>query len=420
LRKTFAALDRYWFGHGSPTTIGILRMLVGTLAFANLLMIAVDFDAWFSERGFVPQSVAQRWLPPVDPNFLLFGQEMSLPFAVPRLNFLAGVTDDYLSIAFYALVTMAALFTALGLFSRVATIVLAIGIVTLHHRNPIILHGGDSVLRIAVLYMALAPSGAACSLDRLIGLWRGRIEPGPVLVPIWTQRLVTYNLALIYLTTAWHKWFGTQWRDGTATWYTARLNEFERFPYPPFLREFPFVYFGTYSTLAIEFALGTLVFYRPLRKWVLLAGLGMHAFIEYTMNIPLFAFLICSLYVAFYDGSEVSGWARRVGERLRRFRLQVALPQGRRLREGPAAVLSAVDPFGLVGYEAGSQPAFTAKDARERPVRPYWASLTRSLGAWPAAAVPGLWRRLLSSATENMLASDDEKTKRREKAVPGG
>jgi hypothetical protein len=119
---------------------------------------------------------------------------------------------------------------------------LAIGIVSLHHRNPLILHGGDTVLRICVLYLAIAPSGAACSLDRLRAIWKGERDASPQLISMWPQRLIAFNVAVVYFTTFWHKaGFGDAWRDGSATWYTARLAEFHKWPTPPWLNDFPLV-----------------------------------------------------------------------------------------------------------------------------------------------------------------------------------
>jgi hypothetical protein len=277
---------------------------------------------------------------------------------------------------------------------------MALGLVSLHHRNGLILHGGDTVMRISALYIALAPSGAACSLDRVIGLWNGKIKPGPVRVSVWVQRLVSYNTALIYFTTFWLKYgYGSHWRDMTATWYPARLHEFDRFPVPGFFNDLPMVYFTTFGTLAVELALGTLVFYRPLRKYVLLAGIGMHAYIDYSMNIPLFSWLMVSLYINFYDGVEVEAWAKNLGLRFARFRAKVFTPVGMRLKPAPAAALDAMDPLDLVVYQSGPSPAW-AGEARSKPVNPFRASLFRSIGAWPIGLVPYLWRRLLNGALE--------------------
>lgn len=255
-------------------------------------MLAVDFRTWFTEDGLAPVAAAKIWSGPVW-----------------RLNVLEGVTDPRLTLAVLALTTLAALLTCLGLWSRAATIVLAIGLITLHHRNPFILHSGDTLMRITAITLALAPSGAALSLDRWLANRRGKPAPEPV--SLWPQRLVQIQMALLYGTTVWHKLVGVHWVDGTAAWYPPQLTEFNRFPTPAFVDLPPFVQIATYSTLGIELALASLVFWRPARKWVLLAGVSLHAVIEYRFNIPLFAFLSVAQYIAHYDGEEVQSWLRR-------------------------------------------------------------------------------------------------------------
>jgi hypothetical protein len=372
---------------------------MSSLIFVNLVMIFVDFDAWFSERGFVPQKTGAMYLPPVPVEGNFFSIPFDFHFPIPRINFFSGVSDQ-VSLMMYIVLMAATLLCAFGLWTRLTSIIMALGLVSLHHRNGLILHGGDTVMRIAALYIALAPSGMACSLDRVIGLWRGRIQPGPVRVSVWVQRLVSYNTAIIYFTTFWQKYgYGSHWRDMTATWYPARLHEFDRFPVPPFLNEIPMVYVTTFGTLMVELALGTLVFYRPLRKYVLLAGIGMHAYIDYSMNIPLFSWLMVSLYINFYDGVEVDEWAKTLGLRFNKLRAKIFTPVGMRLKPAPSAALDAMDPLDLVAYIPGTSPAWQA-ESRDKPVNPFRASLFRSVGAWPIGLVPYLWRRLLNGALE--------------------
>jgi hypothetical protein len=396
IRSFLKATEEYWFGFGSATAMGVFRILIGTLAFVNLVLLGMFWDSWFSETGYVPNWIARMWLGPDVP--LGLGTEV----LVPRMNILSGITDPRITIPFYIATMVFALLTALGLWTRLSTILLAIGVVSLHHRNAAILHGGDTILRVAVLYLAIAPSGRACSLDRLIGLWRGKVSHAPVKVSLWPQRLVSFNVGLLYFTTTWHKYFGNLWRDGTATWYPARLPEFYRFPVPEFFNDFPMVKVSTYGTLAVEFAMGTLVFFQPLRKYVLLAAVLMHSYIEYSMNIPLFSFLMISTYVCFFQGEEVAGWATRVGQRLRRFHVNVYLPQGRRLKPNAVAFLDSTDPFKLIHYLPGDRPEWRAERHDGRPMSPVRATWTRSLGAWPIAWIPGLWGRILNRATEAM------------------
>ena len=141
------SLHSWLFGFGSPVTIGVFRMVFGTLALINLAMVAIDFEAWFTERGFVPVALLERW-----------------SGGIWRLSLLQNVTNDNVTAAFYALTMLAALFTALGLFSRVSSVALLVGLVSLHHRCPDILHSGDTLMRAMAFYVALAPSGATCSM----------------------------------------------------------------------------------------------------------------------------------------------------------------------------------------------------------------------------------------------------------------
>jgi hypothetical protein len=286
--------------------MGVFRAVMGGLIFINFCMISIFYNDWFSEAGYVPSWVGSQWIM----KDVFITHDASLRLA--RVDLLQGVTNYQVLLAFNVIIVIAALMTCLGLFTRISSIVLAIGVVTFHHRNSLILHGGDSVMRLGALYIAIAPSGAAFSLDRLIARRRGLAPEIPPEVSLWPQRLVAYNCCLIYFTTTWEKWFGMLWKTGVATWYPSRLHEFDRFPVPSFFIQFPMVYLTTYGTLATEFSLATLVWFRPLRKWVLLAGIMMHGSIEYSMNIPLFGYLMASLYLSFYEGEEVAAWFDRL------------------------------------------------------------------------------------------------------------
>lgn len=379
------AVDRWWFGYGSPVTMDVFRIAMGFLIFTNLVMVGIDFEAWYTERGFVP----------VDIGALYFHES-------PRLNLLAGVTDARFTLAFYVLVTLCALLTCIGLWTRVSSIILTLGLITLHHRNGVILNGGDLVMRMGALYIALGPSGASCSVDRLIRQWKGSAPAVPELVSLWPQRLIQFQVALVYFTTVWHKAFGTHWRDGTATYYPLHLNEFHRFWLPDFMREWPpFIMATTYGTLVVELALATLVFFKPWRKWALLGGVGLHLFIEYAMNIPLFGLLMIATYLSFFEGEEVSAWAKRVGERLKRMGGTVRLPRGKRFIEGPGAAIRSMDAFGLLRYEQGESGTWSAESSAGKPVHPYRFSWIRSIGAWPIGLVPGLWRKLLNQSLDS-------------------
>ena len=300
--RALRAFHGWMFGYGSPVTMGLFRAVFGAITFINLAMVSIDFRAWFTETGYVPTELLDRWN---NGDF--------------RFDLLAHVTNPDVAAVFYGLTMLAALLTALGFWSRISSIALLVGVTSIHHRCPDILHSGDTLMRVMLLYIAVAPSGASCSLDRLIALKKGTAPPEPAQVSLWPQRMMQIQVAIVYFTTVWHKSFGQWWLNGTATWYPPQLDEFDRFPVPHFFDQQPMLAVMTYGTLLTELGLGTLVFAKPLRKWVLLCGLLLHAGIEFRMNIPLFSFITVSTYMTFYEGEEVTAWAKRLAGRFRPF-----------------------------------------------------------------------------------------------------
>ncbi|MBS1714045.1 MAG: HTTM domain-containing protein [Armatimonadetes bacterium] len=379
--KWLKSFDNSLFGQTSPVTMGVLRMITGFLALLNFLFQAGQFTDWYTEKGYYPVWQAQKWA----------GGDVNL-------NLLWNVTDARVTLALYVVLCVSAFTTMLGLWTRVSSILLFVLTVTFHHRCPDILNSGDTLLRQMCFFVMIAPSGAACSLDRLTALWKGKAPLVPPLVSIWPQRLWQYQVTIVYFTTVWHKWTGSHWRDGTATWFVPQLREFERFPVPAFFDHQPMVAVTTYVTLVIELGIAFLAYSKPLRKYVLIGGLILHAGIEYRFNIPLFAFVMTSTYLSFYYGDEVTVWAKRLGQNLRRLRVKVLTPQGTSLDPAKGQALVSMDAFGLVDFEPGDSTGWKAVGPGGHERDPYSSVLKTAPAAWPLALVPQAWKRLMDGS----------------------
>ena len=146
-------------------------------------------------------------------------------------------------------------------------------------------------------------------LEALLRELRRRAVPIYVAkIPKGAQRLFQWQLAVLYITSCWNKWHGSYWQDGTATYYSLRLTEFEKFPVPEFAKHMPWLAVTTWGTLIIQMAMGTLVFARPFRNYALIGGLILHFSLEYVVNVPIFQWIITSLYVSHIDGEEWVRW----------------------------------------------------------------------------------------------------------------
>ena len=149
-------------------------------------------------------------------------------------------------------------------------------------------------------------------MDRLWRIFRGKEGDEPPLAVPWAQRLMQLQVATVYLGAFLSKAGGEKWANGTAAYYPLHLPETVRFPMlgSDVLWVINLI---TWGTIAVELALATLVWVPRLRLYVLAAGVMLHLGIEYSMNIPLFSFMMIVSYVTFLTAADFQNflaWAK--------------------------------------------------------------------------------------------------------------
>ena len=299
-RRLWRRWDHFLFSPISPIPVAIYRILLGSLVLTSGILLLPDLETWYGANGVLPPDIAQGYLRTPGPNPLLrVGSETRWLYA------------------FFAAHLAAAACLTFGLYTRLSSFAVFVGLVFLHRRNPLILNGGDTFMRLAAFYLVFSPAGRALSIDRWLRVRRGLESAGQPPAPAapWAQRLIQMQLAIAYFVTAWWKLGGPQWVNGMAVYYVVHLQEFRRFPLPSWLFDNLWVVrLATWGTLVIEFALATLVWFRDLRYPVLLTGLLLHLGLEYTLNIPLFQWVMVSTYVLFIppcDWQRAGRWLSR-------------------------------------------------------------------------------------------------------------
>jgi hypothetical protein len=188
---------------------------------------------------------------------------------------------------------------------------LYLGLLSLYHRNISTNCGPDQLMMITMFYLMLSPCGAACSLDARRAARRRGTPAEPLIVP-WVQRLMQLQLCVIYFATAAFKCNGTTWLSGTAIHYVLFNGELRQSNLE-WLAAFPLTLSVlTLAALVLEFALAFLLWFRPSRKWVALAGLTLHVGIVPLVNVPLFGEQMTALYLLFLAPDELSALLRFV------------------------------------------------------------------------------------------------------------
>jgi hypothetical protein len=302
LRKLRKSWDHFFFTPQSPVPISLFRIFWGICVSAKIILLHSDWLNWYGVHGWVTLQTMQV----VEPGI--------------RLNmFTVMPQDDRWIAAFFWVFLVCVLLLTLGLWTRVMSVVVFLCLTSIDQRNLLILHGGDTFLRCAGFFLMFAPAGAAFSLDRLIAIRRGKQDPKIQPRAPWAQRIIQFELALLYLTSFFWKLKGHTWLNGTALYYVIHLHSIARFPLPRWIQSTAMLRAGSWFTLALELSLGTLIWSRRFRYPLLLVGLLFHLSIEYSFNLPLFEWDVLTGYILFVDPVDLDRWwsglRQRVGKR---------------------------------------------------------------------------------------------------------
>lgn len=287
--RLIAAWRTFWFEPTDMTTLGLVRIAFGLVAIAWTLSLLQYLDEFFGPRA------VQIGTPPEAAQWTLLS--------------LFGGEDAVFGLWWVLLAGSVAL--TLGWHSRIAALVVFVGVMSFERRNGFVFNAGDALIRIEALFMVLAPCGAALSLDRRRAA--GSFWSAQMRAP-WVVRLMQVQLSLIYLTSVREKLTGATWNEGTAVSYALRLPDLAAFSAPLWLSTDPLLMnLATWGTLGMELGLGVLIWNRRWRWWVLAAGIVMHTLILMSLAVAFFTVAIFVLYIAFLPPDVVRAGSQAVG-----------------------------------------------------------------------------------------------------------
>jgi hypothetical protein len=255
--------------------------------------------------------------------------------------------------AIFWVLGVSAIFLSIGFLTRFSSVAVFLCLTSIQQRNLYIIHSGDAFLRVAGAFLMFAPAGAALSFDRLIRIARGR--EGTAIQPTapWAQRMIQLETALVYLVASWWKSTGESWINGTAIYYVFNLDEFRRFALPSWAQHPTIAKLGSWFTIALEFALGSLVWIKEFRYPLLLTGLCFHLILEYSLNVPLFQWVLLSTYVLFIDPDDLTrawAWVTRFVTRKSPDRIVVIYDIGCTRQSRVANLLEVSDVFNKINF----------------------------------------------------------------------
>ena len=353
LGELAATLGRGWntffFRPADPTALGLIRIVIGGLAFWSLLVLGLDLHDFFGTKGWA------------GPALIWESLRQRQPFA---WSFWFLVPDNLLRPAWLISLVILGLFTV-GLASRVTAVLAWVIVVSTVRRVPIALFGFDQIVSTLILYLAATfSSGQAISLDRFLRRWRSaraaawqprppgsmagrRVtsdEPGgsaPSVTANLALRLIQLHLAFIYAMAGLAKIQGPSWWTGMALWGTMTAGEFVTRDFTP-LADWPLVINGlTHASLALELLYPILIWTRTFRPLLLAGAVLLHLGIAWVApGLTEFGLAMIAANLAFVSGS----WLRSLVTGLSQPAVQVLFDGDCPRCRASMALLTAADP----------------------------------------------------------------------------
>lgn len=272
MRALWARWNTLWFAPVDARPLGAMRITLGLLLLWWWAWLWPELGLLFHDQGAIdPRLIGDHWTP-------------------YRWDVLQGWSLAQLQLGHVVGAALIVLYT-LGLGTPVVKFAVAAALVAVLHRSPWVWNGGDRMIRIWVLTMALTPCGAAYSVDAWLKARRGQAPH--TTVPVLGLRLVQLQLMVMYTWTGIDKLQHAAWWDGSAIYWAVSDGNFSRAPWllDPLLQTalgWPISAVLVVATLVFEAGFVPLVLWPTTRRATLIAGALLHAGIFVTMSVGMF------------------------------------------------------------------------------------------------------------------------------------
>ncbi len=247
----------------------------------------------------------------------LFGVNAIFPYndyvAIMHLygfDFLTYPFNITVAARFFIFITFSVSFLFLfGVFKRVTGILLYICLFILRQRNGFILDGSDNIMDVTLPFLIIADSYNYFVYDvnfiKKIQIKNHYFE----LIKNYIKSTAVFGfmiqICFVYFFTGLAKVQGDLWLNGTAIYYTMRVEEFRATSWNiPLTESHYFVVFNTYFTLFWEGAFAFLIWFKQTKMVIIFCGIIVHFGIWLFMRIDNFSWIMIGTYSVFISNQE--------------------------------------------------------------------------------------------------------------------
>ncbi len=183
-------------------TLAVFRMWVALLVVVDMLLRARNFELLYTEAGVVPQSLTLA-APPVD---------------VPSVYFVS--TEPWVTAALFSIHGLLACLLLVGYRTRLTTVLVAVFVVSLDLRNPLVLSYADTLFMWLLFWALFLPLGERWSIDAVHADRKPRATVGGL-----PAALILLQVVTVYLVNGLHKTGSELWANGEAAVVVMGLDD---------------------------------------------------------------------------------------------------------------------------------------------------------------------------------------------------
>jgi hypothetical protein len=339
------AVDRFFFQPSEPTALGLMRIATGILVLYVHLVFCFGLTNYVGPYAWVDNdytSYLRKEYPNQAPSsgWKDFGIEADgeVYKGQPMWSIFYHVEDPKWVWVIHIAILVSMLLFTLGLWTRVTSVLTWLGsLMYIQRLQNGMLFGLDTMTNLGLLYLMIAPCGAALSLDRWLQVRRERQRlgskyvpqpPAPMVSATFATRLIQINYCIIYFAAGTSKLLGTSWWNGTAPNGFLLNYSFAPFDVPYYVRMLKWMVshrwmwevfgaVGVISTLFMELGFTFLVWNRRTRWFMVCGSILFHTMIALLMGLVTFSLMMLCLVLAFVPPETVRQTVQSWGEQLR-------------------------------------------------------------------------------------------------------
>jgi hypothetical protein len=312
--------------------LAAFRIVAGVLILADVVARSNRFTYFYTEDGVAPLSLARDLAPDYAFSFFFWTTNPTAIAILFALHALVGVS------------------LIIGYQTRLATLLSFLFVISLDHRNVLVLSYADALFRLLLFWAIFLPLGARWSVDAVHRGGRPRAT-----VASLASAAFLLQMFFMYFGNAIQKFAGDAWLSGEATPLIFGLDDMTWF-LAPYLREFPtMLQYGGWTWFLMLTVFSWMLLLSVNRARTLIAGAFFiaHASFAATVRIGAFPYvaiagLLPFLQTSFWDDLARAG--RYLSQRLPggpfslsplRRRLTLLARRFPRIRFDPGAVVPA-------------------------------------------------------------------------------